>query len=106
MREIYMNREKALLNVKAIQFARLCSAQKDIKNPIVNIDDEASKALDWLIDFCENYKEYVEVDGEKIIENLEKNIREAHGYYEINSPTLTKQHILEAIDTSCIKVKE
>jgi len=46
---------EAILIVQALQAARISAAQKDFKNPVVNIDEQASKALDYLIDFAQSH---------------------------------------------------
>ena len=46
---------EAILIVQALQAARISAAQKDFKNPVDNIDEQASKALDYLIDFAQSH---------------------------------------------------
>ena len=50
-----MNITKAILNIKAIQFARLSAAQENKKYPAVTIDDESNEALDFIVKLAELY---------------------------------------------------
>jgi len=44
---------RAILDIRAIQLARLCSAQESNKIPVVSIDDIANKALDIAVEIME-----------------------------------------------------
>lgn len=51
-----MRLDKAIMEVKAIQMARLCSAQENPDSPVVCIDKKANEALDKLIDIAEKFR--------------------------------------------------
>lgn len=73
---------KAILNVKAIQFARICSAQENPKMPIVCIDDESNKALNMLIKIAEqNTRKPVEIDVGEIEKIVRKVLEEQNKEY-------------------------